>query len=69
MVTNSLGFGLTEDKFRAMFDKIDADGNGLLSRHEFLKWFIEHRDNSGADPTNSEEKSRKLFSIFGKVHS
>lgn len=56
-----LGADLTDEAFTRMVNTLDADGDGEVTKEEFLTWYFAH---SAADEMSLEERAKDLFEMF-----
>jgi Ca2+-binding EF-hand superfamily protein len=63
----SLGAPIMESTLRTIVRRLDRDGDGEISRHEFLQWYAESI--SEQDDLSEHERAKFLFSLFDRNNS
>ena len=48
-----------------MFAALDKDGDGTISRDEFIRWNLKNRERNGHE-TDMKEKAHQMFKIFDR---
>jgi Ca2+-binding EF-hand superfamily protein len=61
VVMKSLGYSLTHDQFTAMFNVLDLDGDGSITREEFIDWHVRNHDTL---LISKREMAMTMFNIF-----
>jgi len=68
-VFQSLGISVTEVTFKKLIGILDANGDGLVSRDEFLDWRMSNGDKDDEDPEESAKAVFKMLIQIGKENS
>ena len=58
---NNIGADMTPERLQRMVDVLDDDGNGEVSRDEFIDWYVA---NATTDDSTPEEQADDLFRLF-----
>lgn len=66
VVMKSLGYSLTHDQFSAMFRVLDLDGDGSITREEFINWHVRNHDTL---LMSKREMAVTMFKIFDTRNS
>ena len=62
-VIESLGTTLTDEQARNIYTFIDLDGDGLVSREEFIMVYVTHFQYKNVD---KKTKAKKMFALFDR---
>ena len=62
----NLGAEITEEGLNRMIGMLDTDGDGEVSKEEFINWYAEHAND---DDLSEEERARFLFQMFDRDNS
>lgn len=63
---NRLGADMADSKFDQLVQSLDTDGDGTVTRDEFIHWYQYHSEH---DHISLSERAEDLFEMFDENHS